>query len=277
MITLTEWTHKRRGQSLRRRIEIEHQDLPKRKLYLNLAASLEIGLPGVSMDRFGHPDRFRDFGEGKCRLEGSMWHADLRIVKSAVEIEMTVQNRLQIPLPLPFAVGALLSPCSPMNPEERSCPMFCDSDMRDRTYIHTGRGFCQLKDQRRHFFHQQQIEDILDLDHIPDFIEDRSTRPAVPYIGVGAIFRVSTDRRWVVGYGWDKTACVYAHSEEDALGAAVQLGPLKVGERKKIRGMVVIMPGKLNDALVRIRRFVGPQGVYDAKARRREVLGERHN
>ena len=272
MITVREWSHRRAAQSSLRRLEIQRQELAGQKLYLDLTEGILAGGPEAQIEKFGFADRCRQRNPERGELEGAMWRLGFNTFQDGVEMTLHIQNRGTTPWPATFTLETSLSVRSPLDPEDVTAGSFADLDKPERTMLHTGSSFFTLRDQHRHFWHQQHVEEFL---ASPDGVETfgpAECRPAVPSLGAGAIFRVSTDRKWVLAYGWNRTACVSCFTDHDALNVGAQLGELDIGQTREIKGLILLYRGTPDDALVRFRRHVGAKGVYDARSRRQFAL-----
>ena len=65
----------------------------------------------------------------------------------------------------------------------------------------------------------------------------------------GLMLRESKDDQWVVGVAWERFLSVQGHNPLHCLHVSVHVGPLKIGEKREIRGKIYMMRGDRNDLL----------------------------
>ena len=69
----------------------------------------------------------------------------------------------------------------------------------------------------------------------------------------GLIVRESTNGKWVSGIAWEKFLSSQGHNPWSCMHLSVNVGPLKSGESKTIRGRMYLFPGNRDDCLKRFR------------------------
>ena len=67
----------------------------------------------------------------------------------------------------------------------------------------------------------------------------------------GLMLRESKDDKWVVGVAWERFLSIQGHNPYHCLHVSIQVGPLKIGEKRQIRGKVYMMRGDRNDLVKR--------------------------
>ena len=67
----------------------------------------------------------------------------------------------------------------------------------------------------------------------------------------GLMLRESKDDEWVVGIAWERFLSVQGHNPYHCLHVSIQVGPLKVGEKRQIRGKVYMLRGNRDELVKR--------------------------
>jgi acetyl esterase/lipase len=70
----------------------------------------------------------------------------------------------------------------------------------------------------------------------------------------GLIARESNDREWVTGIAWERFLSAQGHNPWECMHLAVRVGPLAVGETRKVRGKMYLFEGTREELLERYRR-----------------------
>ena len=63
----------------------------------------------------------------------------------------------------------------------------------------------------------------------------------------GLIVRESNDRTWVTGITWERFLSAQGHNPWECMHLAVRVGPLAVGETRKVRGKIYLFEGTQED------------------------------
>ena len=77
-----------------------------------------------------------------------------------------------------------------------------------------------------------------------------STRDAY----AGFMVRESSDKQWVMGIAWDSFLAAQGHNPLKCMHLSIQVGPLKKGEEKTIKGKIYLFTGTKEDCLQRYKK-----------------------
>lgn len=69
----------------------------------------------------------------------------------------------------------------------------------------------------------------------------------------GLIVRESNDRIWVTGIAWERFLSAQGHNPWECMHLAVRVGPLAVGETRKVRGRIYLFEGTREDLFERYK------------------------
>jgi glyoxylase-like metal-dependent hydrolase (beta-lactamase superfamily II) len=70
----------------------------------------------------------------------------------------------------------------------------------------------------------------------------------------GILMRESLDAKWVCGIAWERSLSVQGHNPWHCMHVAVEVGPLRQGASRTIRGRIYLMTGRVEDCWERYRR-----------------------
>ena len=69
----------------------------------------------------------------------------------------------------------------------------------------------------------------------------------------GLIVRESNSGEWVTGIAWERFLSAQGHNPWECMHLSVRVGPLGVGETRKVRGKIYLLPGMRVEVLERYR------------------------
>ncbi len=79
----------------------------------------------------------------------------------------------------------------------------------------------------------------------------------------GLIVRRSTNRKWVTAIAWERFLSAQGHNPWECMHLSVNVGPLKQGKTRTVRGEIYLFEGSQKDALERYKEdFASGPGKY---------------
>jgi hypothetical protein len=195
----------------------------------------------------GRFDRFRrEFSDDRhALLENDEMTLELRSGRGDVDLELTVHNRSQHDWPEPAAI----IPCFNPSRGKETNHQFLGED----TWFVGPDGLEQLIKRELHF--NQELGPVLHaLSPGREYAFSWKWPTAEPDAVAGILIRESLDRRWISGIAWERFLSVQGHNPWHCMHVAVQVGPLRRGESRTIRGKIYLFPGTRENALPRFQR-----------------------
>jgi hypothetical protein len=185
----------------------------------------------------------------EATLNSELFHARIKVVADGAQIELAVSNVTNHDWPDMAAIIPCLSPeysryGLPQN------PYFFD-EQHERTYFLGIKGLELLKEREIHFntaMKKQILEQSADgSGTFPGFSDKWPTsgRDAIE----GLMLRESVDRTWVTGIAWDRFLSAQGHNPRKCMHLSVRIGPLKVGDSKKLYGKIYLFKGRKENCL----------------------------
>lgn len=197
----------------------------------------------------------------ESRTEGFMEKEDMRLdmksVPDGIDIVLTIQNTSNHDWP---EIASII-PCFNPGPEQNRFPdytvsrneQFLDFDST-HTYFIGPEGITLLNNRAIHFNHllRPQVEKVRRDSGAFIFDSKWPTSSIDAYEGL--IIRESINRKWVTGIAWEGFLSSQGHNPWLCMHLSVQVGPLKPGEKKEIRGKIYLFQGTKKDCHARYLR-----------------------
>ena len=131
-------------------------------------------------------------------------------------------------------------------------------DCHERTYYLGADGLTLLKDRVFHFRNTTR-ETVAAPSHDRKSTWSSNWPLSVEDAFGGLMIREGNEGQWVAGIGWDRFLSCQGHNPWKCMHLSVNLGPLKRGESRTVRGRVYLFRGTKQQCLKKyLKEFVGP-------------------
>lgn len=194
--------------------------------------------------RFDHFRRqFPD--DGRAALESDAMALVLRSGRGVVDLELRIHNRSPHDWPEPAAI----IPCFNPSRGREANQQFLGED----TWFVGPAGLERLSRRELHF--NRQLARVLhDISPERRYVFSSKWPTAAPDAVAGILIRESFDRKWITGIAWERFLSVQGHNPWHCMHVAVQVGPLRRGESRTIRGKIYLFEGSREDCYRRFKR-----------------------
>ncbi len=209
-------------------------------------------LPGIHTHGYGKPGDWSIFTRSvnKSRTEGFMEKDDMRLdlksVDDGVDMLLTIQNTSNHDWP---EIAAVIPCFNPGPPPDRSLDnvfrrneLLIDLDST-HTYFIGPEGITNLNNRSIHFNHLLRLKVEKARGEAGSFIFDRKWPTSQVDAHNGLMIRESLDGKWVTGIAWESFLSAQGHNPWQCIHLSIQVGPLKQGEKKEIRGKIYLFQG----------------------------------
>ncbi len=178
-------------------------------------------------------------------IQADMLRLEARVRGDAVELELKVENSSEHAWPEHASIIACFNPGPPATkPYEMG--------HHKSTYFVGEHGLERLPDRDFHF--RASLRESLET-RAPELKFDFSERwrTSARDDHGGLLLRTSQSERWSCGVAWEDWLGVQAHNPWLCMHVATRVGPLAPGERRSVRGRLVLLEGSREAALERLR------------------------
>jgi len=173
---------------------------------------------------------------------------EMTAVRDGAEMTLTVTNRSDHDWPKLASMIACFNP----GPANGRNPQFANTD----TWFHSASGLEQLAIQApREINYNHSLRHDIDAAADGDgryAWSDKWPKSDVDAID-GLIVRRSTNRKWVTAIAWERFLSAQGHNPWECMHLSVNVGPLKQGETRTVRGKIYLFEGSRKDALERYK------------------------
>jgi hypothetical protein len=187
-----------------------------------------------------------------ARTKGDIFNLSVEATPDGAELMLDVQNITGHDWPELAAIIPCYNPGDPEKPELIN-PSFLDGE-HTHTYFYGRHGLELIAEEYPraiHFSHTHWPSLISwqapEMNRKFVFSEKWPTSDRDAYKGV--MIRESLDKQWVMGIAWDSFLSAQGHNPWNCMHLSVRLGPLKIGEKKKVRGRIYLLEGSKEDCL----------------------------
>ena len=174
---------------------------------------------------------------------------DMKAVSDGAVMTLTVTNRSDHEWP---KLAAII-PCFSPGPETTRNRQFANT----HTYFNSPRGLRPLamKTPREiHFNHRHHDAVESEADNRGKYAWSFKWPKSDVDAMDGLIVRESKDRRWVTGIAWERFVSVQGHNPWQCMHLSINIGPLKRGETRIVRGRIYLFQGTKETLLARYQK-----------------------
>jgi hypothetical protein len=195
--------------------------------------------------RHDHPVTISDDAR-TARIDAGALTLDARVVADGVELDLAVDNRTGRAWP---DSASLIACFNPGPKESRTFEM----GHHLKTYLLAKDGLERFQDRDMHFVASEKPALQRRSPDLGFAFSDRWPTSSLD-TQAGLLLRESFSGGWTSGVAWSSATAVQAHNPWLCMHVATKLGPLAVGERKTLRGMLYLFPGDRHEGLRRYQR-----------------------
>jgi hypothetical protein len=187
-----------------------------------------------------------------ARMNGAVLSLTVEASMNGAELTLEVENTTGYDWPELAAIVPCFNPGDPETPELRN-PPFLDSE-HTHTYFYGKHGLDLIAEQYPRAIHFNHIvwpslmsRDTLTADREFVFSEKWPTSDRDAYKGI--MVREDQNKQWVMGIAWDSFLSAQGHNPWNCMHLSIRVGPLKRGEKKRVRGRIYLFEGSKEDCL----------------------------
>lgn len=183
----------------------------------------------------------------------------MQAVKDGVEMSLEITNRTEHEWPNIAGIIPCFNPGAPKGQADRWPIAKLNPQFDNRNTWYVGKDGLAKLDQREIHFNASLREQIdaasTDGKHPFSFKWPTSADNA----HAGLMIRESTDGQWVTGIAWDSFLSAQGHNPWQCMHLCINVGPLKPGESKTIRGRIYLFQGTKEECFDRGQTFLRKQ------------------
>ena len=187
-----------------------------------------------------------------ARMEAEILNLTVEAKTNGAELALEVENTSGYDWPELAAIIPCFNPGDPEKPELRN-PLFLDSE-HTHTYFYGKQGLELIAEEypRAIHFNHTDWPSLLKRDtpgSNREFVFSNKWPTSDRDAYQGIMVRESQDQRWVMGIAWDSFLSAQGHNPWNCMHLSIRVGPLKRGEKKKVRGRIYLFEGSKEDCL----------------------------
>ena len=187
-----------------------------------------------------------------ARMNGEWLELEINARENGAELLLEITNDSDHDWPTIAAIIPCLNPGDPRKRSERNS-LFLDED-RLQTYFRSKNGLDLIKGEfprEIHFNHKCRSSVMAWNKEREDgqFVFDGKWPTSERDAYAGVMIREGRDGRYVMGIAWESFLSAQGHNPWNCMHLSVLVGPLAIGEKKRIRGRIYLFEGSKENCL----------------------------
>jgi hypothetical protein len=187
-----------------------------------------------------------------ARMKGEIFTVTIEATANGAELMLEVENTTGYDWPELAAIIPCFNPGDPEKPELRNL-LFLDSE-HTHTYFYGRNGLELIAEEYPRAIHFNHINwPCLMNWHTPgasrEFVISKKWPTSNRDAYKGIMIRENQNKQWIMGIAWDSFLSAQGHNPWNCMHLSIRVGPLKIGEKKKVRGRIYLFEGSKEDCL----------------------------
>jgi len=190
----------------------------------------------------------------EATIDAGDMRLDVRAVRDGAELTLRITNSTDHDWPQIAGIIPCFNPGAPPGGEAKYPKAVLNPEFDNENTWYVGPdGLEKLIGRAIHFNTQLRSQvDAESADGRFVFSHKWPTSPDDAHAGL--IVRESTSGKWVTGIAWERFLSAQGHNPWSCMHLCVNVGPLKAGESRTVRGRIYLFPGSREECLDRFRQ-----------------------